>query len=213
MKKLVWNAGDGALCRQAERAAGWLAFDPWRLTWSPMTAPPAGGQEVSPGDALRLLAAGPRLRRVPVAVIGPREATARQLDTAELLGREMARHGLQLLSGGKSGVMEAVSRGNLAAGGLPVGLIPDDEWHEANDFVAIPLASGIGPARNAIIARAGLALVAVGGGVGTISEMALGIQFGRLVLALDDAPEVPQVIRLSSVAEALDAIAGRILGV
>ena len=63
----------------------------------------------------------------------------------------------------------------------------------------------------AIIARACLALVAVGGGVGTLSEMALGLQFKRLVLALADAPQVENVPRLGAVDEALARIAARVL--
>ena len=210
MQNPVWDPDGHALFRRND-ATGWQSFDPWQLSWSPCATPPEAARAVSASGALRLLAENRRLRRVPIAVIGPREATPRQAEMAEALGREMALHGLQLLCGGKSGVMEAAGRGHLRAGGLPIGLIPDEEWQAANDFIAIPLATGIGPARNAIIARAGLVLVAIGGGVGTISEMALGIQFGRLVLALEDAPEVPHCRRLSSVDEVLDAIAERIL--
>ncbi|SFC39247.1 hypothetical protein SAMN05428997_106164 [Bosea sp. CRIB-10] len=123
----------------------------------------------------------------------------------------MAQHGLQLLCGGKNGVMEAACKGHAAGGGLPIGLLPDEEWQAANPYVAIPIATGIGPARNAIIARSCLVLVAIGGGVGTLSEMALGLQFKRLVLALADAPVVDGVPRLDSTEAALARIADRIL--
>ncbi|WP_246333328.1 TIGR00725 family protein [Aureimonas mangrovi] len=148
---------------------------------------------------------------MPVGIIGPREAKPHQLETAEALGAELARHGLQLLCGGRNGVMEAACRGHAEAGGIPIGILPDDEWQAANPFVAIPIATGIGPARNAIIARACVALVAVGGGVGTLSEMALGLQFGRLVLAMNDAPAVDDVPIVQSVAEAMELISARIL--
>src|SRR5690606_33257175 len=94
-----------------------------------------------------------------------------ELRMAERMGAEIARLGLQLLCGGKNGVMEAASKGCLEAGGLPIGLLPDEEWTAANPYVAIPIPSGIGPARNAIIARGCQVLIAIGGGHGTLSEM------------------------------------------
>lgn len=192
--------------------AGGNIFDPATLSWSASAQATEAGEPVTAIEALVRFAADNRLRRVPIGVIGPREATPAQCDLAEEMGFKLARHGLQMLCGGKNGVMEAACRGHAAGGGLPIGLLPDEEWHAANPYVAIPIATGIGPARNAIIARGCLALVAIGGGVGTLSEMALGLQFKRLVLALADAPEVEGVPRLASVDAALDQIAGRLLG-
>ncbi|MBR1216886.1 TIGR00725 family protein [Bradyrhizobium sp. U87765 SZCCT0131] len=186
-------------------------FDPAALRWTEAPPPAEAGEAVSPVAALLRFAPTRRLRRVPIGIIGPREATDAQCALAEALGKALARHGLQMLCGGKNGVMEAACRGHAAGGGLPVGLLPDEEWDAANPYVAIPIATGIGPARNAIIARACLALVAVGGGVGTLSEMALGLQFRRLVLALADAPQVEAVPRLGSMDEALERIAARVL--
>jgi uncharacterized protein (TIGR00725 family) len=194
-------------------AAAGRIFDPASLTWHLAADAVAPGEAVTPSEALLRLAEGQRLRRVPIGVIGPRQATAAQCLIAEEMGRELARHGLQMLCGGKSGVMEAACRGHAGAGGLPIGILPDEEWQAANPFVAIPIATGIGPARNAIIARSCVALVAIGGGVGTLSEMALGLQFNRLVLALADAPQVEGVPRLAGVDEAIIRIAERLLGV
>ena len=73
-------------------------------------------------------------------------------------------------------------------------------------------ASGLGVARNAVIARAAIALLAVGGGLGTTSEMAFALQFGRPVLALSGAPDLPGVRRLGSVDEALAALCEGLLG-
>lgn len=151
------------------------------------------------------------MRRVPVGVIGPKRAGAEQLRAAEELGAALARSGMQVLTGGRIGVMEAASKGAFGAGGLPIGISPDDEWDSVNPYVAIPLATGLGPARNAVIARACEVLVAIGGEYGTLSEMALGMHFDRLVLALLDAPEVPGVHRCGSVNEAVDLAARRLL--
>lgn len=192
-------------------AADGKIFDPATLSWTIAPDPTAPGDPVTATEALLCYARTNRLKRVPIGIIGPRQATTAQCDLAEQMGRTLARHGLQMLCGGKGGVMEAACRGHAEGGGWPIGILPDEEWQAANPFVAIPIATGIGPARNAIIARCCLALVAIGGGVGTLSEMALGLQFNRLVLALADAPAVDGVPRLASVEEALARIAARLL--
>ena len=149
--------------------------------------------------------------KAPVGVVGPRAASARQLATAEALGAGLAGLGLTVVCGGREGVMEAVCRGVTGAGGLSIGLLPDDSWTAANPYVAVPLATGLGVARNAVIARAAVCLLAVGGGYGTTSEMAFALQFSRPVLALDEAPDLPGVVRLASVEAALTALCERLL--
>ena len=214
MMKLSWDDGHRRL--SGEKGV----FDPSRLLWldgdadgttdAGATDMGTKGADVTPRQALRHLAHHRLLRRVPVGIIGPREATAQQCEIAHALGASMAEHGLQLLCGGKNGVMEAACEGHASRGGLPIGILPDEEWQAANAFVSIPIATGIGPARNAIIARACIALVAVGGGVGTLSEMALGLQFNRLVLAMAGAPPVDGVPELTDIDDVLDRIASRI---
>jgi len=207
MTDLRWSASAQQLSRAGH------GFDPLKLTWELGAAEAADAVTVTPAEALRRLAAGHRLRRVPIGIIGPREATPAQYALAEQMGEALAVHGLQLLCGGKNGVMEAACKGHARGGGLPVGLLPDEEWQAANPYVAIPIATGIGPARNAIIARACLVLVAIGGGVGTLSEMALGLQFKRLVLAMADAPAVDGVDRVASIEDVIAHIAVRIFRV
>ncbi|BBK41023.1 hypothetical protein STVA_10430 [Allostella vacuolata] len=205
---LLWSMADRTLHGDAGR------FDPWALAWQPAPAP-ADAAPVSALDGLRHVlrgaSSGVGVRRVPVGVIGPREATDAQLDLAERLGAGLGETGLQLLCGGRGGVMEAACKGNLQAGGSPIGLLPDTEWTAANPYVAIPIATGIGQARNALIARACLVLVAVGGGYGTLSEMAFGLHFDRLVLTLDRAPAVDGAIACASVGEVLERIARHLL--
>lgn len=188
------------------------SFDPWALAWAPAAeAAGAGeGEAVTPLAAMAWLFGQDRVRRVPVAVIGPKNARPAQSDVAERLGRRLGELRVPLITGGRGGVMEAACRGCLAAGGQPIGILPGEEWGEANPFVAIPLATGLGPARNAVIARAAFALVAVGGEYGTLSEMAFGLHFSRLVVALEDAPEVPGALRCGDVEAALEAVATRL---
>ncbi|VUC37144.1 unnamed protein product [Clonostachys rosea] len=187
-------------------------FNPSRLEWSsPKTTTKLGGSEVTPIEALRYLAKEKTLRRVPIGVIGTRTATPKQLELAHQLGASMADLGMQLICGGKGGVMEAACEGHAAHGGFPIGILPDGEWDGANPFCTIPIATGLGVARNAVIARASVALIAVGGGLGTITEMAMGLQFKRLVLRLNGAPEVEGAISIGTVEEALDRVARRLL--
>ncbi|MGH8699390.1 MAG: TIGR00725 family protein, partial [Burkholderiales bacterium] len=149
--------------------------------------------------------------RAPVGVIGAREATEPQLAFATALGAGLAALGTVVLCGGLVGVMTAVSRGAAEAGGTVVGVLPSGDWRTANPWVTIPIATGIGVARNAIIARAALALVAVGGGYGTLSEIAFGLQFGKPVLGFFDAEPLPGVERVTTVDEALDRVARVVL--
>ena len=116
--------------------------------------------------------------RAPVAVIGPRDANLKARQTAFLAGAGLASLGLVLLCGGKGGIMEAACEGAASSGGVSVGLLPDAEWDAANRFVSISIATGIGEARNALVARAALALIAIGNSYGTLSEVALASSSG-----------------------------------
>lgn len=187
-----------------------LCFDAWALAWRPAEIP-ADIETVTPTEALTALAAHGGMRRVPVGVIGPKMASDEEVATAEHLGRALQKLGLQLLCGGKSGVMEAACRGYAEAGGMAIGLLPDEEWTAANTYVAIPIPTGIGPARNAIIARGCQILIAIGGGHGTLSEMALGLHFNRPVLALANAPAVDGATLCGNVEEAVERTAAHIL--
>lgn len=201
-----------------DRAAGRLAtddgrtFDPAARAWRAGGGAPAGVQ-VEPVEAARWLQReSGHPCRLPVAVVGPREATPDQRAAAEDLGARLARLGLVVLCGGREGVMEAVCRGAAAAGGVSVGLLPDDDTRHANPYVTIPIATGIGVARNALIARGGLCMVAVGGGYGTLAEIAFALQFGKPVFGLAGAPDVAGVRHLPDPPAAESAVAALLLG-
>jgi len=151
--------------------------------------------------------------RVPVGVVGPRRASRRERRVAEGVGAALAGLGLTVLCGGRQGVMAAVCRGVSGAGGVSVGLLPEGDPAAANRYVGIPIATGIGLARNAIIARAALCLVAVGGGYGTTSEVALALQFGTPVFGLCEAPPIPGVIACDAAEVALDHVARTVLSI
>lgn len=147
--------------------------------------------------------------RLPVGVIGPNDASPAELDMAEAIGRAIAGLGLPLICGGRGGCMRAASKGAAKAGGLVIGILPTTDWSSANEFVSVPVATGIGEARNAIIASACFALVAVGGGHGTLSEIALGLKMERLVITMPDANRVEGALVCETVEQAMAAIIER----
>jgi uncharacterized protein (TIGR00725 family) len=123
-----------------------------------------------------------------VAVIGAGRATDEDQNIAAELGAELARAGAVLVCGGLGGVMEAAARGAREAGGLTVGILPGTSASEANECIALPLRSGLGEARNALVVRAAEAVLAVGGEWGTLSEIALARKMGIEVATLGTPP-------------------------
>ncbi len=89
-----------------------------------------------------------------------------------------------LICGGMTGVMEHAARGARAAGGLTIGLLPTADVSDANDFIDIAIATGMGHARNAILALTPHGVIAIGGGLGTLSEIALALRNLRPVIGI-----------------------------
>ena len=100
------------------------------------------------------------------------------------MGRELGSRGVVLVCGGLGGVMEAACRGAKEAGGTTVGILPGTDRSDANEFVDVPIATGLGEGRNAILVRSAEALIAIGGGYGTLSEIALALRRGNRVVGL-----------------------------
>jgi uncharacterized protein (TIGR00725 family) len=148
-------------------------------------------------------------KRAVIAVIGGRTETKALLREAEETGRLIAEGGAVLISGGLSGVMESASKGARLAGGLTVGILPQDNTLGSNRYIDVAVATGLGIGRNVIIARTADALVAIGGGYGTLSEIAFGLQLGKPVVGIsswDIRGVVPAVDAADAVAKAFSAI-------
>jgi uncharacterized protein (TIGR00725 family) len=118
-------------------------------------------------------------RRRLVAVCGESDPQTSLANLAFELGRGIAERGAVLICGGLTGVMEHAARGARSAGGLTIGLLPGEDPSEANEYIDVAIASGLGHARNAILARTADGVVALGGGLGTLSEIALALRNGR----------------------------------
>lgn len=119
-----------------------------------------------------------------IAVIGGKDCDESLYQQAVEVGRLIARNGAILVCGGRGGVMEAVCKGASEAGGIAVGILPGDDIRDANSWVTVPIATGIGLARNSIIARTASAAIAIGGEYGTLSEIAYCFQFRIPVFTL-----------------------------
>ena len=123
-------------------------------------------------------------KNVFIGVIGGGDVPPQVAGLAEEVGREIARRGAILVCGGLGGVMEAACRGASSEGGLTVGILPGDNRQAANPYVKIPIATGIGYARNAAVVKSSQAIIAVDGSYGTLSEIGFALQGGIPVIGL-----------------------------
>ena len=123
-------------------------------------------------------------RPLIVTVIGAAICTPEQSKTAETVGRLLAESGAILACGGRGGVMEAACRGATQAGGFTIGFLPGIDPREGNPYLTAAIPTGLGHARNAIVVQAGQAIIAIGGGYGTLSEIGMALKSGRRVIGL-----------------------------
>ena len=155
-----------------------------------------------------------------IGVIGGASADSQVRQQAYEVGRGIAQRGAILVCGGLGGVMEAACEGARAEGGLTVGILPTSETGAANPYVTVPVATGMGIARNAIIARTADVLIAVDGSYGTLSEIAMALNLGKTVVQLGswrlpEAGEVDPALYVSAedpaeaVQKAMAAVEGR----
>lgn len=120
-----------------------------------------------------------------IAVIGGAQPSSRETRLAEEVGRELARRGVALVCGGLGGVMEAACKGARSEGGLTIGILPGDKREAANNYVQIPIVTGLGYARNIAVVKTAQAVIAVGGSYGTLSEISHALQGGIPVCGLN----------------------------
>jgi uncharacterized protein (TIGR00725 family) len=129
-------------------------------------------------------------RALRIAVCAPGSASDEELVLAGAIGRLLAERGCTLVCGGLGGAMAAACRGAKEAGGVTIGILPGYDERAANPWVDHVICTGLGQARNTLVAATGQALIAVGGGWGTLSEIALGLRLGRPVVLIGGWAEV-----------------------
>ena len=120
-----------------------------------------------------------------VAVVGSGTAEGHLYEKAREIGRLVAERGGTVVCGGLSGVMEASARGATEAGGVAIGILPDEDRRRQNAYLTYSVATGAGQARNLAVVCSGDVVVAVGGEYGTLSEIGLARKVGRPVVVLE----------------------------
>jgi uncharacterized protein (TIGR00725 family) len=129
-----------------------------------------------------------------IAVIGSSQATKEVQNVSFEVGREIIKAGFSLICGGLRGVMEAACKGAFSEAGTGsgriIGILPGTNKEDANPYVDIIISTGIGYARNMIIACSADAVIAVSGGAGTLSEMSMAWQYGKPIVVINKLPGI-----------------------
>ncbi len=153
-----------------------------------------------------------------VAVIGDSDCSEQEARLAETVGELLARRGAVVVCGGLGGVMEAVCRGARSHGGLTVGILPGDNPEAANRWVNVPIVTGMGEARNALVVKSARAVIAIGGGYGTLSEIAHALKNRIPVIGVNTwslsrhGGSDDSIIRVDSAGEAVEQAMNGVTG-
>lgn len=134
-------------------------------------------------------------RKFQIAVIGHSKDRCNEhsRNIAFEVGKEIARSGSVLICGGLGGVMEAACRGAKECNGVTVGIIPQQQFSFANKFCDIVICTGIGSARDFIIATSADGIIAVGGGVGTLIELGVGYMSKKIMVVVSGCGGVSEI--------------------
>ena len=117
-----------------------------------------------------------------IAVIGAAETTPEEYDIAQQVGQLIAGHREILVCGGLGGVMEAACKGAKEQDGRTIGIVPDTG--NGNQFLDVVIRTGIGHARNILVAQSSDAVIAIGGSYGTLSEISIALKTKRRVFGI-----------------------------
>lgn len=141
-----------------------------------------------------------------IAVIGGSVCSKEIYEEAYQLGRLLANQGCIIYNGGKSGVMEAVSRGAREEGGIVVGILPENNEDWMNEYITVPVLTGLGIARNLIIINSAQFVIALDGKYGTLSEIAFALQLKKPVIGIKTWDVDPNILRVKNAQEALEVL-------
>lgn len=139
-----------------------------------------------------------------VGIIGGSVCTEETYQQAKEIGREVAKRGAYLVTGGVGGVMEAASIGAKEAGGTTIGILPGDKFHSANPWVDIPIVTGMSHGRNIIIVRSCDVIIAISGSYGTLSEIAFALKLNVPIIGFNSWNIDESIIKAASVHEAVE---------
>lgn len=138
-------------------------------------------------------------------VIGASQTSEEIYKIAEETGKLLAKEGFIIVCGGLGGVMEACAKGARHANGDVIGILPGSTTSSANPYITHPIATNMGHARNIIIAHTADFLVAISGGTGTLSEIAIGLKLGKVVFSMRSW-NIPDVVVVADPQDLIDKI-------
>ena len=141
-----------------------------------------------------------------IGVIGAGICPDRTYDLARDVGFEIGKNGWTLVCGGLEGVMEGAAKGCTEAGGMTIGILPGLDRDTANPYIRVPIPTGLGDGRNLLVVRASDILVAIAGGHGTLSEIALALKTEKPVIGLETWNDINGVLYASDYRDAIQKI-------
>ena len=136
-----------------------------------------------------------------IGVVGSASCSDELKELAYQVGLEIASRKWVLICGGRGGVMEAAAKGVREKGGIAVGILPGLNRREGNKYLSVAIATGLGNARNAVVAAASDALIAVGGGWGTLSEIGIAKKLNKPVVGLKVSSAVADLLPIAGSAK------------
>jgi uncharacterized protein (TIGR00725 family) len=145
-----------------------------------------------------------------IGVIGGGSCTEKTAELAASVGQEIAKAGAVLVCGGLGGVMEAACRGAKQAGGTTLGVLPSWSKESANEFVDIPIVTGLGDMRNLMVVRNSDAVIALPGKYGTLSEMAFCLNSATPLISLSNWNVSKKIVRARDAQQAVELAVNKI---
>jgi len=139
-----------------------------------------------------------------IGIIGAGRCDNATFDLAYKVGQMVAERGAILYCGGLGGVMEASAKGAVSKGGITVGILPGANTSDANEYITIPVVTGMGHARNVILVRSSEALIAISGSHGTLSEIALALKMWKPVVGLNTWKDIMDCHYVKTAEEAVE---------
>lgn len=150
-----------------------------------------------------------KIRKLLIGVIGGHSCDKKTAKLVQELGREIAKLGAILVCGGLGGIMEAVAKGAKENGGVTVGILPSEDKNDANPFIDIPIATGLGYTRNTIVTTASDIIIALPGKYGTLSEIGFALNAKKAVIGLGSW-NIPGMIKARDVKDVIKILSSLI---
>jgi len=141
-----------------------------------------------------------------IGVIGAGTCDDITYKVARDVGFEIGKRRWTLICGGLGGVMEGAAKGCSEAGGMTVGILPGLKRESANPYIRLPIPTGLGDGRNLLVVRASDILVAIEGGYGTLSEIALALKTNKPVIGLETWRDINGVYYASDFRNAIHTV-------